>query len=50
MAGYPKDARDYRAAAAIIHDLHIKSIVLLASGTDKADVLTELSIVVTETL
>lgn len=50
MAGYSKDARDYRAAAGIINDLQIKSIVLLASGTDKAEALAELSVVVTETL
>jgi len=48
-AGYQTDARDYRAAAEILSDLNVESIVLLANGTDKADDLRKESIVVKET-
>jgi 3,4-dihydroxy 2-butanone 4-phosphate synthase/GTP cyclohydrolase II len=48
-AGYVADARDYRAAAEILSDLNVKSIVLLANGTDKAADLQKESIAVTET-
>jgi len=48
-AGYVADARDYRAAAEILSDLNVKSIVLLANGTDKAADLQRESIAVTET-
>ena len=36
-AGYKSDARSYRAAAEILADLKVSSIVLLANGTGKAD-------------
>lgn len=35
-AGYKADARSYRAAAEILADLRVKSIVLLANGQGKA--------------
>ena len=46
MAGYSADARDYRAAAQILADLDVKSIVLLANSESKADVLRKESVVV----
>ena len=48
-AGYKADARDYRVAAEILADLDVRSIVLLANGTGKADDLRKASIAVTET-
>ena len=36
-AGFRADARDYRAAADILSDLKVKSIILLANGGGKAD-------------
>ena len=36
-AGFRADARDYRAAAEILSDLKVRSIVLLANGGGKAD-------------
>ena|SRR5215813_7345356 len=48
-AGYQADAREYRAAAEILSDLKVKSIVLLANGTDKAHDLRKESILVTDT-
>jgi GTP cyclohydrolase II len=48
-AGFQADARSYRAAAEILSDLRVKSIILLANGTDKADDLRKESIVVTNT-
>ena len=49
MAGYKADARDYRAAAQILNDLNIKSIVLLANSEGKGDDLRRESIRVSET-
>lgn len=37
MAGFARDARDYRPAAAIIKDLGIRSIVLLTGAGSKSD-------------
>jgi len=48
-AGYEADARTYRAAAEILSDLGIKSIVLLANSLDKAEDLRKESIVVSNT-
>jgi GTP cyclohydrolase II len=48
-AGYEADARNYRAAAEILADLKVKSIVLLTNGTGKADDLRRESINVTDT-
>jgi GTP cyclohydrolase II len=36
-AGFRADARDYRAAAEILSELKVRSIVLLANGGGKAD-------------
>jgi len=46
MAGYTADARDYRAAAQILNDLNVGSIVLLANAEGKADELRKQSVVV----
>lgn len=43
-AGYAEDARDYKAAAQILTDLGIKSIILLAKGPDKAEALEKILI------
>ena len=48
-AGFRADDRDYRAAAEILADLKIRSIVLLANGSGKSDDLKKDGIVVTET-
>jgi 3,4-dihydroxy 2-butanone 4-phosphate synthase/GTP cyclohydrolase II len=48
-AGFKADDRSYRAAAEILSNLKIKSIVLLANGADKADDLRKESIVVSDT-
>ena len=37
MAGYKADARDYKAAAQILADLNVRSIVLLANSEGKAE-------------
>jgi GTP cyclohydrolase II len=37
MAGYKADARDYGAAAQILRDVRVRSIVLLANSESKAD-------------
>jgi GTP cyclohydrolase II len=37
LAGYSADARDYRAAAQILKELNVRSIVLLANSESKAD-------------
>jgi GTP cyclohydrolase II len=47
-AGFKPDDRSYRAAAEILSDLKVSSIVLLANGADKADDLRNESIVVSE--
>lgn len=46
MAGYRADARDYRAAARILAELNVRSIVLLANSESKADELRKESVVV----
>lgn len=48
-AGFKADDRSYRAAADILNDLKINSIILLANGADKADDLRKESIVVSRT-
>ena len=48
-AGFRADDRDYRAAAEILADLKIRSIVLFANGSGKADDLKKDGIIVTET-
>ena len=48
-AGYQADARNYRAAAEILEDLKVKSIVLLANSADKAEDLRAESIIVSGT-
>lgn len=45
-AGFRADARDYQAAAAILADLQVQSVKLLANGSGKADELRRLSVVV----
>lgn len=49
-AGFNADNRSYRAAADILSDLNIKSIVLLANGADKADDLRKESVSISGTL
>ena len=49
MAGYKADARDYRAAAQILNELGVRSIVLLADSAEKAVELKKESVVVSET-
>ena len=49
MAGFQSDDRSYRAAAEILVDLQIKSIVLLANKPDKAGDLRKESIIVSDT-
>jgi GTP cyclohydrolase II len=48
-AGFKADGRSYRAAADILSDLKVRSIILLANGADKADDLRKESISVSET-
>jgi GTP cyclohydrolase II len=48
-AGFRSEDRNYRAAAEILNDLKIRSIVLLANGTGKPDDLKKDGITVTET-
>ena len=47
-AGYVTDARNYRAAAEILSDLKVRSIILLANSDSKADALRVESIAVSE--
>ena len=49
MAGYKADARSYTAAAEILNELGVKSIVLLANSESKADDLLREGIVVSST-
>ncbi len=49
MAGYKADNRTYLAAAQIISDLKIRSIILLANDPAKADYLRDASIIVSGT-
>jgi 3,4-dihydroxy 2-butanone 4-phosphate synthase/GTP cyclohydrolase II len=37
LAGYSADARDYRAAAQILKDLNVRSIILLANSFSKVE-------------
>jgi GTP cyclohydrolase II len=48
-AGFEADARRYHAAANILTDLRIRSIVLLANNPDKVDELRKVSITVSDT-
>ena len=48
-AGYQTDARSYRPAAQILADLKVRSIVLLANNSYKADELRNESVVVSTT-
>jgi len=47
-AGFAPDNRSYRAAAGILADLKVRSIVLLSKGPGKADALRDESITVSE--
>jgi GTP cyclohydrolase II len=49
MAGYKADARDYGAAAQILRDLRVRSIVLLANSESKAEDLRSVSIKIAST-
>ena len=49
LAGYKADGRDYKAAAQILKDLGVKSIILLANSEAKADDIRKESIVVSST-
>lgn len=44
--GFARDARDYRAAAAILKELGVRSIRLLTNNPDKVDTLTRHGVVV----
>lgn len=48
-AGYQADARSYRAAAEILSELKVKSVVLLTNNPDKADDLRRASIIISDT-
>lgn len=48
--GLPDDARDYRAAAAILHELGCPRVRLLSSNPAKAEALTELGVEVADRL
>lgn len=47
--GFEADARSFRAAAEILSDLHVKSVVLLTNNASKADDLRKASIAVSST-
>jgi len=47
-AGYPKEQRDYSAAADILHDLRIKSVRLITNNPDKIKQIQEAGIKVVE--
>jgi GTP cyclohydrolase II len=49
MAGYKADARSYRAAAEILADLQIKSIIMLTGNPEKAEDLRRESVIVSGT-
>ncbi|MGD9561597.1 MAG: GTP cyclohydrolase [Pyrinomonadaceae bacterium] len=49
QAGFKADNRSYRAAAEILSDLGVRSIVLLANGADKSDAMRNQAITVIET-
>lgn len=46
--GYPSDPRSYRAAAGILSDLGVRSVVLLSDSPAKAEALSEGGVVVAE--
>lgn len=48
-AGFERDARSFRAAAEILADLQVKSIVLLTNNAAKAEDLRKASIIVSDT-
>ena len=48
-AGFKADDRSYRAAAEILSNLKVVSIILLANGTNKADDLRKESIIISAT-
>jgi 3,4-dihydroxy 2-butanone 4-phosphate synthase/GTP cyclohydrolase II len=48
-AGFQADARSYRAAAEILSDLKVKSVVLLTNNAEKAEDLRKASIIVSGT-
>ena len=48
-AGYKADARSYRAAAEILADLKVRSVIMLANDPKKADELRRESIIVSGT-
>ncbi len=48
-AGYKADARSYSAAAQILDDLRVRSIVLLANSPEKAEHLREEAVVISGT-
>ena len=48
-AGYQTDARNYLAAVQILHQLGVRSVVLLANGESKANELRKASLVVNGT-
>ena len=49
QAGFQADARSFRAAAEILFDLKVKSVVLLTNNADKTEDLRKDSIIVSET-
>jgi len=48
--GFPADSRNYKAAAAILHELHITKIKLLTNNPDKVEQLKSYGIEVVEML
>lgn len=49
LLGYPSDPRSYGAAAGILNDLDVRSIVLLSDSPTKAKALVDFDVVVTAT-
>lgn len=49
MAGFERDARSFRPAAAILEDLGVRSVVLMTGNTGKAKELSDLGITVSGT-
>ena len=47
-AGYQSDARDFSAAAQILEDLGVRSIVMLANNPEKADHLRRVGVVISD--
>lgn len=48
-AGFEADARNYRAAAEILFDLKVKSVVMLTNNAEKAEDLRRATIIVSDT-